>query len=105
MSESQVIGAVVGQGTLGGALVSQAVLDGGVCEKFKPGDCGELNYGSVRMAPLMFQDDLLHGVESVDKAREGNRKVDIIMKERCLSLNQDKSVCIAVCPKVIRNEI
>ena len=38
MSESLVIGVVVGQGTLGGAPVSQAVLDEGVCEKYEPGD-------------------------------------------------------------------
>ena len=93
MSESQVIGAVVGQVTLGGALVSQAVLDCGVYDKFKPCDCGELNYGSIPMAPLMFHDDLLHRVESVDKTREGNRKVDISMKEKCL-ISIEINLCV-----------
>ena len=35
-SESAEVGAVVGQGTIGGALVSQAVLDEGVKDHFKP---------------------------------------------------------------------
>ena len=36
-------GAVVGQGTMGGALVSQAVLDDGTKKHFVPGNEDELN--------------------------------------------------------------
>ena len=57
------VGAVIGQGTIGGALVSQAVLDDGVKEHFTPAGDTQLQYGSVPLAPLMFQDDLLNGVE------------------------------------------
>ena len=44
------VGAVLGQGTPGGALVSQAVLDDGVMEHFSPGEEGQPRYGSVAMA-------------------------------------------------------
>ena len=44
----------------------------------------------------MFQDDLIHGVKSIEEARKANAKVNIIMKERGLELNKDKSVCIVM---------
>ena len=61
LTEYTEVGAVVGQGTMGGALVSQAVLDEGTKELFVPGDKNEINYGSVPMAPCLFQDDIIHG--------------------------------------------
>ena len=45
--------AMIGQGTGGGALVSQANLDKGMTEMFT-GSEEEIGYGSVRMIPLMF---------------------------------------------------
>ena len=98
------VGAVLGQGTLGGALISQAVLDEGVSEHFVPGGEGELEYGDVAIAPFMFQDDLIHGAKSIEDARKANAKVNIIMKERGLELNKDKSVCIVMGTKKQRME-
>ena len=46
LTEYTEVGAVVGQGTMGGALVSQAVLDEGTKELFVPGYKNEINYGS-----------------------------------------------------------
>ena len=66
---------MVGQRTLAGALVSQAVLDKGVMEHFEPGGENELEYGSVPLAPFMFQDDLIHGTSGVKQARIGNSKL------------------------------
>ena len=86
------MGAVVGQGTIGGALVSQAVLDDGAMEHFPPGGRLQLQYGSVPLAPFMFQDDLLNGTEGLAQARETNNKVNCLMKDRGLTLNKDKSV-------------
>ena len=42
VSEPSNVGAVVGQGILGGALVSQAVVDEGMTEHFQPGGDTEL---------------------------------------------------------------
>ena len=47
------VGAVVGQGMLAGALVTQAVLDDGVMEHLAPGGGLQIEYGDVPLAPLM----------------------------------------------------
>ena len=41
---------------------------------------------------MLFQDDLIHGAEGVKKARRANEKINLTMKQRGLSLNQEKSV-------------
>ena len=104
-SESEEVGAVVGQGTIGGALVSQAVLDEGVKDHFSPGNEDELNYGSVEMGPCMFQDDLIHASKSVENARKASLKVNQIMKEHALQLNKDKSVMIVMGTKGQKKKI
>ena len=60
--------ALVGQGTIGGALVSQGVLDQGISGQFTPGGGDELNFGSVPVAPMIFMDDIIHGRERKIKA-------------------------------------
>ena len=42
------VGAVLGKGNLGGALISQAVLDEGVMAHFPPGGPLQLEYGSKK---------------------------------------------------------
>ena len=96
MSSPREVGAVVGQGTMGGALVSQAVLDTGIQQEFHPGGEEEMQYGSVPLAPLLFQDDVLHGVEGLEQARSGNLKLNKILKQRALKLNSKKSVCLMI---------
>jgi hypothetical protein len=86
-------GAMIGQGTGGGALVSQANLDRGVVEVFKESE-DEIAYGEVRMLPVMFQDDIMRGVDSVLAARAGNVKVDSVINSKQLKLNQDKTCYI-----------
>ena len=90
------VGAVVGQGTLGGALVNQAVLDQGISEQFAPGGENELTYGSVPLSPLIFQDDLINGAEGIKESRSACVKMDRVVKRLSLSLNKDKSLCIAL---------
>jgi hypothetical protein len=84
LSEYSEVGAVVGQGTIAGALGSQAVLDDGVTEYFSPGFGDELNYGKVAMAPLLFQDDFIHGTENVEAARRANVKIDFVVKKNLI---------------------
>ena len=70
ISESKYVGDCIGQGTAGGALVSQANVDKGLMEYF--GDSKEeIHYGSVRIQPLAYQDDVLKG--SKDIAIRGQR--------------------------------
>ena len=99
------VGAVVGQGTIGGALVSQAVLDEAATESFPPAGRLELKYGEVPMAPLMWMDDLLHAAPGLDEAREVNRRINKMMKQRGLKLSEKKSVCIIIGKPNQRKEI
>ena len=87
-SEFSEVGAVLGQGTLGGTLISQAVLDEGVMDQFPPGGELQMNYGTVPLAPLMFQDDLADSSENWAKASETNKRVYFIVKQHCLDLNR-----------------
>ena len=104
-SERVNVGAVVGQGTIGGALVSQAVLDEGVKEHFEPGNEDELNYGKVPLGPCMFQDDLIHASTEVEKARNASQKMNLVMKKHALKLNKDKSVLIVMGSKNQKKDI
>ena len=83
-------GSMIGQGTVGGALVSQANLDRGMVEMFA-GSEEEARYGGVRVIPIMFQDDIMRAADSVPAARAGNVKVAAVMKSKQLSLNPDKT--------------
>ena len=96
LSKEALVGAVVGQGTIGGALVSQAVLDDGVMQHFTPGGDNELWYGEVPMAPVMLQDDLMHGAKGAIEARSASEKVDKVMKERGLHLSEDKCIYVVM---------
>ena len=96
MSKFCHVGAVVGQGTIGGALGSQEVLDEGISEQFAPGGGDELNYGEVPMAPLMFQDDLIHSTEGVKQARIASLKLNRVLKQLNWSLLEDKTVCLVM---------
>ena len=98
------VGAVVGQGTLGGALVSQGVLDEGIRGEFTPGGEDEMNYGDVPMAPLIFQDDVLHAAQGIKEARSANRKMDRVVKQLNLHLNEDKTFCIGIGSKKQLNQ-
>ena len=99
------VGAVVGQGTIGGALVSQAVLDDAATENFPPAGSLELEYGDVPLAPLMWMDDLLHTTRGLEEARQVNKRVDKMMKQRTLKLNEAKSVCLIIGNKKQKKEI
>ena len=105
MTEYTNVGAVVGQGTMGGALVSQAVLDEGAKKHFVPGDEDELKYGNVPLAPCLFQDDIIHGAKDLNKARMASTKVATMMAEKNLKLNEDKCVVIAMGTKRQREKV
>jgi hypothetical protein len=69
-------------------------------EHLPPGGELQLEYGDVPLAPVMFIDDILNIAECLNQqARKVNEKIDIIMKQRGLSLNRDKSVFLIICSK------
>ena len=81
---------MIGQGTGGGALVSQVNLDHGVVDMFGGNDA-EVRYGGVRVLPAMFQDDIMRAADSIEAARAGNIKMASVMYSKQLTLNQDKT--------------
>jgi hypothetical protein len=110
MSQYAKVGPVLGQGTLAGALISQAVLDDGVIAEFSPGGLGEPGepgqpmYGTVPMAPVIFQDDLQNSSENIIQARFACVKVDKVVKKLGLQLNREKSVCLIIGSKKQKQE-
>ena len=104
LSKYAEIGPVLGQGSCAGALISQAVLDDGVTEQFSPGEGGQPSYGTVQMAPVIFQDDLQNSSISLTQARLASSKVDKVVKKLALSINEDKSVCIIMGSAVQKKE-
>ena len=88
------VGAVIGQGMIGGALVSQAVLDDAVSENFPPAGSLQIQYGAVPMAPLIYLDDIQNSAPGLDEAREASAIFDKLLKQRGLALNRDKTICL-----------
>ena len=60
VSETAFVGDCIGQGTAGGALVSRVNLDHGLTMYFKESK-EEMHYGSAKIQPLAYQDDVLKG--------------------------------------------
>ena len=104
MTKQANVGAVVGQGMLGGALVSLGVLDDAVMEHLPPGEPSQMEYGDVPLAPLMWMDDFISSTDTIEKARLINTKVDFLIKQRSLTLNEEKSICLIIGSKKQKKE-
>ena len=84
VSKTAFVGDCIGQGTAGGALVSQANLDQGLMRYF--GDSGdEMQYGSVRLQPVAYKDDLGYANKDELQAQVGNTK----LQDKGLQAHQD----------------
>ena len=95
VSETTMVGNVIGQGTAGAALVSQVNLDLGLMDYFKESK-DEVHYGGVRLQPLAYQDDILRGSEDVLSTQVGNIKLAAMMEEKGLEAHPDKT-CFIIC--------
>ena len=90
MSKTAFVGDCIGQGTAGGALVSQANLDNGLMEYF--GDSNqEMYYGNVRIQPLAYQDDVMKGSKDVMEAQVGNIRMAAMLQDKGLEAHPDKT--------------
>ena len=104
LSEIGKVGAVIAQGTISGALVSQAVLDDAVSEEFPPAGKLQIEYGSVPMAPLLWMDDIQNSTPGLEEARLANVKFNKLLKRRGLALNKEKSIMIIIGSKKQKQE-
>ena len=90
------VGETVAQGSIGGGLASALNLDVEV-SNFFDGSNNEAAYASIRLQPMILQDNLSRLCCSADSARAGIRRIEILMKLKQLSINVDKSsytVCL-----------
>ena len=104
MTEEADVGEVVGQGTVGGALTSQLNVDLGINRYFS-GSIDELHYGTIRLQPMVFQDDVARLVGDVMSAQAGNHKLSFVMKEKQLKVHPDKTGFIAIGSGEYQNRI
>ena len=93
LSETAFVGDCIGQGTAGGALVSQANLDIGLMEYFEDSK-DDIMYGNVKLQPLACQDDILKGSTNVLDAQVGNIKLSAMLKEKGLEAHPDETCFI-----------
>ena len=104
MTEECDVGEVVGQGTMGGALVSQLNVDRGVGDYFE-GSKDEATYGSIRLQPLSFQDDILRIATDVMSARVGNIKLSSLMEDKQLECHPDKTGFVMMGSRKFKEDI
>ena len=94
MTESAVVGDVIGQGTAWAALVSQLNLDHGLHTYFG-GSKDEMYYGGVRCEYFAYQDDIGKPSEGVNEAQVENIKLSQMFKDKGLEAHPDKT-CFVV---------
>jgi hypothetical protein len=81
MTDEADVGEVVGQGTVGGALRNQLNIDKRI-ERYFCGSSDEVSYGTVRLQPIVFQDDVARIAGDITAAQAGNQKLSFVMKEK-----------------------
>ena len=94
----------IGQGTAGGALVSQMNLDHGLQEYFS-GSCDEMSYGQVRLQPVAYQDDVARASKSVVDTRIGAMKLATMLQDKGLEAHPDKTCYIVFGPKEFKEKV
>ena len=90
LSETAFVGDCIGQGTAGGALVSQANLDHGLMMYFGESK-EEMHYGHIRIQPLAYQDDILKRSKDAMAAQVGNIKLAAMLHDKGLEAHPDKT--------------
>ena len=90
MTSKAETGENVTQGQIGSGLISTLNLSEGV-QDFFSGSVDEVSYGTLRLGPVMFQDDLGCLSTSAQGAQAGNHKIETIMNLKQLKINVDKS--------------
>ena len=74
-------------------------------ERYFVGSKDEVSYGSVRLQPLSYQDDICRLAGCSESARAGNVKLSGLMDEKGLKCHPGKTVLIAIGTKKFREEV
>ena len=104
MTESAEAGELCGQGSAGAALASQLDIDLGISCYFKS-STDEAKYGSVRIQPQTFQDDILRVAPTLASARSGNIKLHMMLSERLLKCHPKKTCFVLYGSKIYKDQI
>ena len=98
----------LGQGTDGGALASALNVYENINTYFEDSPV-EISYGSTRLQPVSFQDDILRVCDDRDAAQEGFNRLEAVFKSKLLHIHPKKSCFIVFgnskTKKIIENEI
>ena len=89
MTDVAATGENVAQGSIGGGLISSLNLDRTVTSYFAGAE--EASYASLKLSPLLFQDDSLRFSTTIEEVQKGNILMSNAMKIKQLELNVDKS--------------
>ena len=81
MTDTQVTGEIVAQGSIGGAILSSCNLDKTVTKYFA-GSTSELSYAKTRLQPVIFQNDTLRMATSLEAVKKGNLIMSAAMKRK-----------------------
>ena len=90
VTETKNTGETLGQGTVGGALASALNIDEEINAHFETSQA-EISYGSTRLQPLSFQDDVLRVCSGRDEAQMGYNMFEAVFKSKLLKIHPIKS--------------
>ena len=91
LTGTAVTGENLAQGSKSAATVCSLSLSEGV-SKYYDGSQYEIDYGSVRLGCLQFQDDALRVSTSVEGAQDGANRFLSLMNSKMLEINMSKSI-------------
>ena len=107
LTELTATGENVAQGSIGGALLSSLNLSKTICSYFS--GAKEASYSSLKLSPILFQDDSARFATSIEEAQMGNILMNTAMKIKQLQINVDKCGVIIFGTKkkveIMKNEI
>ena len=90
MTEQVSTGEGVGQGTIDGAVISAVNLDKGIQDFFASSE-EEMEYGGLKLGPIIFQDDVARLASGVKSAQAGNDRLECLAETKLLHFNSEKS--------------
>ena len=104
MTEEADAGDCLGQGTAGAGLVSAANLDLGL-QRYFNNSPDVMHYGSVKVQPLSYQDDVGTPCTDIDMARSQAEKMSKMLQYKSLEAHHEKSVILILGSEKYRNQM
>jgi hypothetical protein len=104
LTEPGEAGELCDQGSAGAALASQLDIDLGISSYFSNSQ-EEASYGSVKIQPQSFQDDILRVAPTLTSARSGNIKLHMMLSERLLKCHPKKTCFVLIGSRKYKDQI